>query len=214
TQSGARLEVWLDKPCKQVTVRITGTMSLSHKPTPNKAGRFVVSGPRLPWTTEKPGRIQIVPSAGIALEAERLLHLVRAQEASPPETWLLVPSLPIFEGSFHVRRATQAIEARSLTRLERRAGSLNLAARVDCWLPEGQAPTFTIQVHDWPDQVALDLSVQAQHVQHRKQGTTQSWRLTFPPGPTRRVVAKLSGSISDSDSAVRIVPKLTVAEAN
>src|SRR5262249_20673866 len=54
TQSAARLEVWLDKPCKQVSVRITGTMMLSPKLTARKAGRFVLSGPRLPWTAEEP----------------------------------------------------------------------------------------------------------------------------------------------------------------
>jgi hypothetical protein len=185
------LQVWLDKPSKQVALTVQVWL-----PRPLQNQPFMLPVVRVPQADASATTITLRPGEGWTLITERLLHLTRL--ADGPEARFQATQ-PAYEGAFTMRPAAIAPQFHVLTSAEPRGHQVTVTASVLGWLAQGDFPVLRLHLRNWQGETPhLEASVPAVRQEYRQVGEDHSWSFQLPPGSARVVTMKIRAQIDSA----------------
>ena len=107
------VQIWLQQPRKEAVLELAGWAPLAQKATRSEVGRFLLPLFGVRNVRLDSFKVKVLPSLGVAVEAERLRNLSKGTE---PNTFAM--ENPAYEGTFQVRLLPVAAEGPMLTPAE------------------------------------------------------------------------------------------------
>ncbi len=170
-RSEGLVQIWLDKPYKEVTLNLGGYVKLPAKKIPGQISRFVVPVLHFPSAKENPGLLRVEGSAGLTV----------APEAK-------------YEGIFRLTPGPVVPEVHQLSRVETREGSLLFSSQLEFFVSHGEFGPITLRLAGWPGgNVHWEVPKTAKLLEVKPRDKQPTWVLHFPAGAPPRFIVKLSG---------------------
>ncbi|MCI0380999.1 MAG: hypothetical protein L0215_25725 [Gemmataceae bacterium] len=212
SRTGARVQVWLQQPKKQVSLEWTGWVSL-----PQESGlrRFVLPSVGVRNARVQSMTVQVVAMPGIAIEAEKLQHLSRI---SLENTWRVDD--PAYQGSFHVRSVALRPDLSVLTVAHLRDQQCIVNNYLHCPTDVRNAASLKIVLRNCPKSaVRLDVPRGATATPPNRNGDELSWLVAVSaqaPQPLRfhvQVRLDIDANASRPQGEGLLLPDLVVEGA-
>lgn len=202
SQSGDRLQVWLQGPAAEADVQLRGWCAVSP------------AGPG--WTFQLPclrllsGQattfVRLTAGGGSALASAEPQGLLPLPDLRPSERErAYVAAGPAYGGRFRLAEAQPAADARLLTFAEIRGKELVFTTTIDCLVRQGELRSLTVQAGNWD---AGDVRLNARAATVRRQrtgGGLRAWSIDLPPGTAGPYRLTLTGALP-LDKAAAGVP--------
>jgi hypothetical protein len=235
TQTGNRVQVWLEHALKEARLEMSGWTSLVPD---NQRLRLELPNLRVPAARSQQTTVRLTAATGLGFVQAQPRNLTAAADATPGDQELAYHTdRPDYGGTFLVHPAATGPEVRALTVVEVRGGRLGFMATLDYQTRGADLRTVAIRLSDWEgEDVRLDAPRVAQRRERRHASDDRTWVLSLQPGtgatfrpawslaagPAARLAARpgghyrctLSGSMPLTDAAGEMrVPKVSVSGA-
>jgi hypothetical protein len=182
-----RVQVWLNKPRKQVELEVHGWVPHADKVP---AARFGLEPLRVLQTRVLPSSVTIDTETGFAVEPQRVVRLTRIAKSNQLRYSCDGDQ---YEALFALRPAPLPAGASAFTLLERRGDSVNLSTALHVQSPPGE---LRVRLTGWTaGEPHLDTPAALVRKGHQHQGNTHVWTLQVPPGMPRVLTISLHGRV-------------------
>ena len=180
-----RVQVWLQQPRKQIKLEVRGWVE-HVKPGPG--ARFDLAPLRVLNVRSLASAVALVPEPGLALHADRVLHLTPAGKGNALQ---FTSSAGNYEASFTMTAAPIAATARAFTLVERRDEVVEITTALHLRPQPGEV---RVTVSGWTgNDLQLDTPAPVVTKAYQRQGAKHDWTLQMPPGLPETVTLVLRG---------------------
>lgn len=207
-RAGNRLQVWLARPGRRITLQIRGWVRHGFHPGRPPA-RLDLPALALAGIRPETSRVQVRAVAGLQLIPEKLAHLTPAPGGEPLS---YTTEQGNYVATFRLRAAPVAPEAWLLTAAEARGDEADLCCSARVSAP-GEGP-LTFVLSDWPGAAPrLDVEPAPTRVVYRRAGATHEWTVTPPRGLSAPLIASACGRAPLRRGEPLRLPTLKLARA-
>jgi hypothetical protein len=215
SQTGSRVQAWLDSPRKSAALELTGWQK-TPRPKPPGPMEFQLPCIQLLSAASVENTIRLRGGNGVSFEeAERVdLSPLPNTKAQPAELGYFSPHAR-YAARFRVRQSPGASEARALTVAEIRGRNLAFTALVALQVDRSDSRTVSIELHGWShDDVRCEVQEGAAKVQRLQGVQVPSWSLELPAGASGSYRVTLTGSVPlDQVGAGKPMPDIRIRGA-
>jgi hypothetical protein len=208
SQTGSRLQIWLRRSLREVTVELTGWQ----QPSAGESAGFRL--PCFQMINAMPPRtsIRVMAERGTALVPSGLYALWPLPEPRPSDNDLrYVATQAGYGGTFRGRPAAEDARVRVFTLAEARERELTFRTIFDCRLGPGGPRRLTIGLHSGQGpNVHLEVPQRSGIRVNRQDPAAGIWTLELPPGEGGHFQVALRGSQPLNLSGEMRMPQVTV----
>jgi hypothetical protein len=215
SQTGSRVQAWLDGPRKSAALELTGWQKTPRSKS-SGAMEFQLPCIQLLSAVVVENTIRLRSPNGFSLEE------VERVDLSPlPDTKIQSPERAYFSphahyaARFRMRQSPGVSEARALTMAEIRGRTLAFTALVALQVDRSESRTVSIELHGWSrDDVRCEVQEGAAKVQRVQGVQVPSWRLDLPTGASGSYRVTLTSSVPlDQVGAGKPMPDIRIRGA-
>jgi hypothetical protein len=207
-----RLQVWLQAPQGETTVRLAGWLPLH---APGGATAFALPGLRLRPAQSHVTYVTVTADSGLALQPAGLRNLGPLPDTRPSDReFSFVTDKVDYGGVFQVHRAPVDADVRVLSVAEVQGHGLRLNATVDYAVRPGERRTLTVRLRNWRgEDVRLEAPQAVQRPEARRDAGGRAWTVEVPGAPAGRYQMRLSGGMRLEGPAEVLMPDVAVEAA-
>jgi hypothetical protein len=210
TRSGARIQVWLQKPTGEATLQLTGWLPRSSK----EPAQFAIPLVRL--ADMKKQRLTLrLAGEGVALTPGKLGNLTARPELGTPGRELAFETEQEgYGGTVQTRPATTRGDFQLLTFAEVQDRELRFTALLRGSIREGELGNLTVTLRNWDGaDVTLTAPEVARTTEKRLGAAGRTWTLELKPGVNKSYQLTLAGKLPLGSASAVFLPDVHVETA-
>jgi hypothetical protein len=200
SQSGSRIEIWLERPVAAAEFHLRATAACQTGSSP----RFVLPTVYFPGIATQSTAITVIPEHGFAVSPVQLQGLTVVPVAKTAVDGVsLLADKGAYGGAIKIVREPEADPARSVMLLEFKNHGLQLSAEMDVHFIDRKAQTLVARLTNWPGPAA-EMSVSPPLPVHPERTSSGlAWRIEHPDAGARLVRLTINGHVPlGSDGAI------------
>jgi hypothetical protein len=218
TRSSDRIQIWLDQPQKEASVKLAGWVRLVRSPDLKNPGRFVLPDIHVANLRRTAASVvHVRPAAGLRLTTLQTRNLVRTPEHESAGALVFAIEKMAeakYAAEFQVSVLPAQPEVRALTTAEFNQDEFRFAAHINIHATSGDLSNITIFLRHWPNgDVQMEAPSLIQQSMRRLGNGDREWHLTLPAGVNQQFFLRLVGRCVPPDPTRILMPDVSVRQA-